>query len=186
LHISFQKNEEAIAQYRRCLEIRPGFSEAKVNLANVYLSEDRYDEAIKLYQEVLNDMLYLTPFIAQNNLGWAQYKKGDVAAGVDNIRAAVTTNSKFCAGYRNLGIIAEQQGNLAEACLEYALFEEKCPAELEADFKEGVCLTRLGKPDKARAAFEACVKKEGDSRMRLQCQQKLELLGGGTTSREAP
>jgi Flp pilus assembly protein TadD len=123
-------------------------------------------------------MLYATPFIAQNNLGWAQYKKGDMTNGLDNIRASVTTNPKFCQGYRNLGQIAEEQGNLAEACTEYALFQEKCPAELEADLREGVCLSRTGNQEKAKAVFVACVKKEGDGRLKGQCQSKLEELGG--------
>ena len=40
-----------------------------------------YDEAIKLYEQALNDMLYATPYIAQGNLGWALYKKGDDGEG---------------------------------------------------------------------------------------------------------
>ncbi len=61
--------------------MRPTFSEARTNLANVYLDQGQYDEAIKLYEQVLNDMLYPTPFIAQGNLGWAYYKKGDTVTG---------------------------------------------------------------------------------------------------------
>jgi tetratricopeptide (TPR) repeat protein len=173
LHLSFHRDQEAVEHYRRALQIRPTFSEAKVNLANVYLSEDRYDEAIKLYDEALNDMLYPTPFIAQNNLGWAQYKKGNAAEGVGNIRAAVTTNPKFCAGYRNLGIIAEEQGQLPEACDEFAHFQEHCPAELEADLREGSCLARLGKMERAREVLEACAKKEGPADIQDQCKKKL-------------
>jgi tetratricopeptide (TPR) repeat protein len=178
LHLSFDRKDEAIVHYRRALELRPSFSEAKVNLANVYLSEARYDEAIKLYQEALNDMLYSTPFIAQNNLGWALYKKGDVANGVSNIRTSVTTNPKFCSGYRNLGIIAEEQGNVQEACDEYASFQEKCPTVAEADLREGLCLTRQGKREKAKSAFEACVGKAGDERVKRECREKIEQLGG--------
>src|SRR5579884_1029611 len=41
LHLSFKRYDEAIEHYRAALEIRPDFSEAKVNLGNVYLDEKR-------------------------------------------------------------------------------------------------------------------------------------------------
>src|SRR5687768_3763771 len=55
LHLAFQRHEEAITHYKQALAIRPTFSEAKTNLANLYLDQKRYDEAIRLYQEALND-----------------------------------------------------------------------------------------------------------------------------------
>src|SRR5713226_936520 len=77
LHLSFGRREQAIEHFDKALAIRPNYSEAKANLANVYLDLGQYDRAIALYREALNDMLYPTPYIAQGNLGWALYKKGD-------------------------------------------------------------------------------------------------------------
>ena len=53
LHLAFDKKDEAEKHYKRALEIRPTFSEAKVNLGNLYLDEGRLDEAIALYQQAL-------------------------------------------------------------------------------------------------------------------------------------
>src|SRR5688500_9336053 len=41
LHLSFNRPEQAIVEYKKAIEIRPEFSEAKVNLANVYLDQHR-------------------------------------------------------------------------------------------------------------------------------------------------
>jgi outer membrane protein assembly factor BamD len=83
LHIAFNRPEEAIRHYKLALEYRPGFSEAKTNLANVYLSQARYDEAIKLY-EALESKFPFGRFAQQSQLevAYAYYKQGDSAQAV--------------------------------------------------------------------------------------------------------
>jgi tetratricopeptide (TPR) repeat protein len=159
LHISFRRPAEAIEHYEKALEVRPNFSEARTNLANVHLDQGRYDEAIKLYEQVLNDMLYPTPFIAQGNMGWAYFKKGDTVRALENIRAAVTLNPKFCLGYKNLGLIHDQTGNTEEACRQFTRYREACEDAADAHMREGVCLAKLGQVDTAREHFTQCEEK---------------------------
>ncbi len=171
LHVSFQHKDEAIAHFKRALEIRPSFSEARANLANVYLDQGRYDEAVAMYRETLNDMLYPTPFIAQGNLGWALYKKGDRAGGLDQIKAAVIANPKFCQGYRNLGIIYEETGGTDEACLQFGKYREACPEVADAYYREGRCLTRKGQREAAIEAFSKCQAKATNEAIKDDCRQ---------------
>ena len=168
-HLAFHRDEEAIAHYQKAIGLRPTFSEAKVNLANVYLDEKRYDEAIALYQQALNDMLYPTPYIAQSNLGWALYQKGDAMRAIDNIKAALTTNPKFCLGYRNLGTIYSDRGATEEACKQLGKYREHCPDVADAHFREGVCLAKLGQPAAAKASFQACVSKATVDALKEDC-----------------
>ncbi|MFL5320212.1 MAG: social motility TPR repeat lipoprotein Tgl [Myxococcaceae bacterium] len=172
LHFGFHKYDDAIAQYQEALKNRPEFSEAKTNMGNVYLEQGKYDEAIKLYEEALNDMLYATPFIAQGNLGWALYKKGDTAGALDHIKAAVTMNPKFCLGYKNLGLIHDAEGKADEACKQYAKYVEACPDVGDAWYRQGVCLGKSGDPAKAKEAFAACQSKAGSNDdLRDQCKR---------------
>ncbi len=177
LHLAFNRGDEAIVHYKQAIEGRPGFSEAKTNLANVYLDQHRYDEAIKLYEEVLNDMLYATPYIAHNNLGWAFYKKGDARKGLDQTKAAITTNPKFCLGYKNLGIINDEQGNTAEACKQFGRYRENCPAEADAYYREGLCQAKTGKRSEARKSFDDCVAKTGPEALKDDCRRLKEQVG---------
>ncbi len=177
LHLSFGKPEEAIADYRKALEIRPTYSEAKNNLGTVYLSTGQYDEAVKLFEEVLNDMRYPTPYIAQANLGWAQFKQGKLEQAVENTKASVTTNPKFCLGYKNLGAIYESQGKVEAACEQFGHFRESCPDNADAYFREGVCLTKLGKVEPAKEAFATCqAKAKPDEPLQKDCKQYGEQL----------
>lgn len=178
LHLAFRKPQEAIQYYRRALEVRPNFSEARTNLANVYLDLGSYDEAIRLYEESLNDMLYPTPYIAQGNRGWALYKKGEVQRGIEGIKASVTTNPSFCLGYRNLGLIYAEQGEAEESCRHYARYREACAEMAEAWMREGVCQARIGKVEQARQSFTTCEAKArpGEQALKEDCQRLREAL----------
>ncbi|WNG38101.1 social motility TPR repeat lipoprotein Tgl [Archangium violaceum] len=176
LHMAFNRPEQAISHYKKALELRPNFSEVKTNLANVYLSQSRYDEAIKLYEEALNDMLYPTPFIAQGNMGWALYKRGDLERGLKSIKAAVTTNPGFCLGYKNLGIIYDETGDVSEACRYFGRYREACPDVADAYLREGACQVKQGKMEEARQSFTACEAKAKSQDLKDDCRRLLEAL----------
>ena len=179
LHMVFGRHEEAIGYYKKAIELKPTFSEAKVNLANVYLDQKRYDDAIALYMEALNDMLYATPYVAHANLGWALYKKGEAGKGVGHIKSALTINPKFCLGYRNLGQISEEQGDVNEACTHYAKFREMCPEVPDAYFREGTCLAKKGDNAGAIRSFSTCADKAGgNEQLKDDCRRLKDALGG--------
>ncbi len=159
LHVVFGRLDEARAAYEKALALKPKFSEAKTNLGNLYIDEKRYEDAIKMYEEALNDMTYATPYIAQANLGWAKYKTGDVRAGIESLKSSVTTNPKFCFGYLKLANVYEEQGNLPEACHDYAKYRDSCPDLSDAFMREAVCLSKMGQIEPAKKAFDGCIAK---------------------------
>jgi len=181
LHLSFDKKDEAEKHYKRALEIRPAFSEAKVNLGNLYLDQGRLDEAIGLYQQALNDMLYATPYIAEANLGWAYFKKGNSTQAIEHLRASVTTNPQFCLGYKDLGLVQDSRGDLAAACTEFGRFVAACPKVAEAHQLLGSCQVRQGRAAEARASFDTCVENatgQAQARVRDECVRLRDRLGG--------
>jgi Tfp pilus assembly protein PilF len=177
LHVAFNHPEEAIASYKKALQLRPAFSECKVNLGNVYLDQKRYDEAIPLYREALNDMLYPTPYLAQGNLGWALYKKGETDAAISSIKSAVTLNPKFCLGFRNLGTIYDETGVVDEACRAFGKFRELCPDVADAYLREGVCLAKKGDLAGAHKSLQGCLEKSRVDAERDDCKRLKEGLG---------
>ena len=176
LHVSFRKLDEAIVHYRRAVELNPKFSDAWTNLANVYLDQARYDEAIPLYERALGDMLYKTPFIAENNLGWCYYKKGDTQVGIDHIRSALVVNPKFCLGHRNLGVIYSETGQPEKAAESFKSYVRHCADQPDAHHRFGVAVMKLGDQAGARKEFEICAEKGKDSQVGDECQKLLDLL----------
>lgn len=177
LHVVFKKIDDAQALLQKAIALKPKFSEAKTNLGNVYMDLKRYDEAIALYQEALGDILYHTPYIAEANLGWAMYKKGQTDAAITHIKTAVTVNPKFCLGYRNLGTIYSDTDQTEEACKQFGKYRENCAEVADAHMQEGVCLAKLGQVQQARAALEVCVAKAGDTPLKDDCKSLKEKLG---------
>ncbi len=156
LQHAFARFDEAERHFGRALDLEPTFTEAKVNLGNLHLQKGAYDRAIKLYEEALADMRYRTPEFAQGNLGWAEYKRGNVEKGIGHIKAAVTLNPEFCLGYRNLGQIYEERGETEDACGQYRRYREKCADVADAHYRSGMCLAKLGRAEEAAQRFADC------------------------------
>jgi len=181
LHLGYKHYDEAEKELRRAIELHPSLPEtmtmatAWTNLGNLYLDQGKYDEAIAAYDHALGDMLYREPYLAQGNRGWALFKKGKVEEGISSIKEAVTTNPKFCLGYRNLGQIYGEQGKAEESCRSYARYREACPDVGDAYFREGVCAAKLGKTDEAKTAFATCETKAAGA-LKDDCHRLLEQL----------
>ena len=176
LHLGFNKPLEAIPHYQRAIELDKQFSEAHVNLGNVYLSMGEYPKAIAEYEVALNDMRYATPYIAEANLGWAEYKRGNTEKAIDSIKSAITVNPKFCLGYRNLGQIYEDTGRLEDACTQFSHYREQCPDSADAYYRDGLCLAKLGRNDEARELFAQCEGKAPIGDLKDDCHRWSEQL----------
>lgn len=176
LHYCFGKKDEAIVHYKRALEINPKFSEATVNLGTVYLDLANYDEAIRLFQQALGDMLYKTPDIAENNLGWAMYKKGQVEEAIQHIRAALVHNPNFCQGWRNLGTLFTDQKHLDKARDAFEKYAKACPNQCDAHYRLAKVQLSLADQVGARASLEACSKAGDASDCGAECRHLLELM----------
>ena len=171
LHLGFQKHQAAIGHFEQALRLDPQFSEAEVNLGNVYLDLKQYDQAIAHYERALNDMRYPTPYIAQCNLGWAEYRRGNTEKALDQIKAAVTVNPKFCLGYRNLATIYDETGRLEEACSQLSHYRENCPDVPDAYYREAVCLAKVGRSGDAQRRFAECEAKAADGQLKDDCRR---------------
>jgi type IV pilus assembly protein PilF len=176
LHISFHKPDEAIAHYQRALQINPKFSDAAVNLGNVYSDLGQYDQAIPLYQQALADMLYKSPYIAENNLGWALYKKGQVDEAIQHIKAALVHNPKFCQGWRNVGIISAEQNRFDKARDAFEQYAKDCPEQCDAYFRLAKARLSLGDQAGARTSLESCSKTGEASDCGAECRRLLEMM----------
>jgi tetratricopeptide (TPR) repeat protein len=162
-HLSFGDFDSAITNYKKAIDLNPKLSEAYTNLANVYLDQGRYDDAIPLYEKALSDILYKTPYIAENNLGWCYFKKGQVQTGIDHIRSALVSNARFCLGHRNLGLIYAESGDPQKSADSFSLYVRHCPDLADAHFRYGTALLKLQDTEGARRELQTCVAKGNET-----------------------
>lgn len=171
LHQSFGRLDEAHAAYLKALELKPGFSEARTNLGNLYIDMKRYDDAIAQFEKALNDVLFKDTYIAHGNMGWAYYRKGDVAQALDHLKASVTINPGYCLGHLKLGEVYEAQGDDDSACKYFGRYREYCPARADAWQHDGVCKVKQGDLEGAQQSFDTCVEKAQSDDQKDLCRQ---------------
>ncbi len=170
LQHSFARYEEAREAYLKALQYKNPFSEAHTNLGTLYMDQKRYDEAIHEYEIAIGDMLNRAPFIAQTNMGWAYFKKGEPKKALEHLNLAISINPKFCMAHLQLGEMLEAQGNVEDACKSFSKYKEACPEAADAYQREGVCLAKQGKKDEALKDFDTCLAKAKADTIKDQCK----------------
>lgn len=178
LHVYFGELDAAASAYLRAIALKPGYSEAKVNLSAVYLATSRCELAVPMLEEARRDLLYREPYLAENNLGWCKYQLGDSEAALRHLRAAVSINPGFCLGYSNLGEIMENQGRMDEALRFVERYAKTCPDVADAEWRRGLLLLERGRTAEARTAFVACIEKAKNEDLAGECVRHAELIPG--------
>jgi type IV pilus biogenesis/stability protein PilW len=177
-HLMLHKPEEAVAQYEIALKLDPKMTEAANNMGAALTELGRYSEAAAMFKRALADELYRTPYIAQGNLGWVLYKSGDVAGGIEHLKAAIALNAGYCQGYRSLGMVYAETSQLADAETQFTRFHDKCPDLPEASYRLGLVLLKEDQQDRAKQQFQACAdaKVTKDTDLGSECARMIKLM----------
>ena len=175
---SLARPQDAEREFLRAIELDKNFSEARNNLGSFYVARGRYAEAIPQFERALQNALYRDRVIAETNLGWALYRSGQVDKGARRIEAALALAPKYCLGWRQLGTIQADRGNLEAAGDAFAKYAAACPEAADAHLQSGKILARQTRAAEARAEFQRCTegKDEREAKVRLECQRLLKEL----------
>jgi tetratricopeptide (TPR) repeat protein len=109
--------DEAIAHFKRVLEIKPDHTEAHNNLGNVLASSGRFDEAIAHYQKALEIKPDYTE--AHNNLGLTLASCGRFDEAIAHYHKALEIKPDYEVAHNNLGNALAGRGQLDEAIAHY-------------------------------------------------------------------
>jgi tetratricopeptide (TPR) repeat protein len=143
--------DEAIAQYRQALKIRPDYVEAHNNLGLALAGRGQVDEAIVHYRKALE----LKPDYqdAHNNLGLALAGRGQVDEAIAQYRKALEIKPDFAVADINLGAALADRGQVDEAIVQYRKALEINPDSGLAHNNLGLALGRRGQIDEAIAQY---------------------------------
>lgn len=112
-----RRTDEAIAEYRRAIELDPGFAMARFNLSNLLAAHGQDDEAIdQLRRALAAKPDYLDAHV---NLGVELQKKGRLDAGIAQLRAAVACDAHSPVAHDALGLALEKKRDLAGAAEQF-------------------------------------------------------------------
>lgn len=171
-----KKYELAEQKFLRALDAKPAYSEARNNLGVTFLEMGRWDDAIRQFKLVSEDIFYQNQDIARINLGLAYYGKGDHGEALSVLRSAVSSNPRIPQGRLTLGKVYFALGKT-----ELAIAEYKAAVDLYRDYADAhynLALAYLKQKDSAAAsaAFREVVRIAPESGLGRLSREYLDLL----------
>lgn len=119
------KKEEAIEHFKKALEIQSDYLPATFNLAICLGDLERYDEAEKLLQKVIeNDASILGSY---DSLGYVYYKKGDFKRAEEQYKKIIELDPENAKAKNSLEVLKEKKTKMFELkfVYNYLTSEEK-------------------------------------------------------------
>ncbi len=173
--IYFGRKEYALAEshFRKALEIRGAFNEARANLGAVLLASKRWKDAIETLEPLLQVTLYPTPWLIHNNIAFAHQHLRQHAVALKHYRQAVFLNPQFCLAYNNLGTLYRElkQPDMAKDYLGRAI--TRCKTYQEPHFHMGELYEQEGRLEDARTAYAQCYKTGPESPLGRRCRVRM-------------
>ena len=149
------KLEEAIAAFRRAIQLHPNSATAYNNLGIALSAGGKLEEALAAFRRAIQ----LRPNYANayNNLGNALSAGGKLEQALAAFRRAIEINPNSALAYNNLGVALSAGGKLEEALAAYRRAIQLNPNYANAYNNLDIALYAQGKLDKALAAFRRAI-----------------------------
>ncbi len=152
--------DEAIAHFRKALEIKPNDVESHTNLANALVRRGQVDEGIEHYRKALE----IKPDYAEahSNLGAALAGRGYVDEAIEHYRKALEIKPDNAEAHSNLGAALAGRGQVDEAIEHYRKALEIKPDFVEVHYNLGNALAGRGQVDEAIAHYRKALEIKPD------------------------
>ena len=146
------KVDEAIAQFRKALEINPNFALAHNDLGDALVQKGAWGGAIAQFRKALE----IEPGFTQirNNLYLALLQKQSFDEQVARSRKILESDPSSAQAHNNLGNDLLQKGEVDEAIVEYQKAMEIDPDMAEIHYNLGNALTRKNQVDDAISQYQ--------------------------------
>lgn len=163
----------AESNYKRALEIKPGYTQASFNLCGLYLKQENYDGAIAECNKVVSDPVFNARENAYTNIGLAYFNKGDIASARDNYEKALQINPAFVYAHNELGRLYMAIGREGEAIDQFKLAIAGLPTYEEAYYNLGTAYLKIDDRENACENFAEVVRLSPNSEYGLNSKSYL-------------
>ena len=166
-----QEFELAEEHFLTAIRLQPSLLRARLNLGALYIQQERWADAIRETELLLDDPTFMFPGQAYQNLGWAYFKAGDLAASEVSLKQTISIHPNNPIAHLILGIVSNQRGELAASISEFEtvirILSKQPPGtfpniEAEARFRLAETHARLGQPERAIEHLRTAVEKGGE------------------------
>ncbi len=160
----------------RAIDLSHGDPRHYQNLGALYVTVERYDEAIAAFRKAADNLLFATPERAWDGIGFAQYLKQDYAAAERAYRKSLELNSRYAQGYFRLGELFYAQNRTAEAVDAFSRAVELEPRSANSHYWLGLAAMKTNNDTLAQKSFSVVIKQAPDSEQARLARNYLKLL----------
>lgn len=182
-HVYFMRQRLDLAEdhYKRAIILQPTFTDAKNNLARVYIEGSQYRQAENLLKEVLTDLTYVDFPRAYANYGILEFNRKNFKRALSYFKKSLENDRENCITQVYVGrtYLELKENMLAVSQLEKAV--GFCvPFDIEdAHYYSAIALFRNGQKDRSIFRFEELLKLYPNSKFVDRSQKMLEVLKKG-------
>lgn len=149
-----KRNDLALINLKKAIEVDPKNSDARNNLASIYLTLGDIDKAQEQYELVLSDLIYQHQFRTYFNLGLIAKRKNDTALAIKHFKKASELKQDYCAANYQLGNIYRGEHKYQEALEWYkSSIQGTCTTNVEPHFAMALTYRDLRQYDLSTKKF---------------------------------
>ncbi len=176
--VYYRKNKLDISEkkYLRAIALKPGYSDARNNLAVTYLEMKKWDEAIYQLKLVTEDIFYQNQSAAGINMALALYGKGDFNSSLATLRPMVMHYPADPRIRYNLGKIYYAMDKMNLAVAEYKRAIDIYADYAQAHYSLALAHMKQGEKRAASKSFQEVIRIAPDSEIGQLSREYLNLL----------
>jgi len=153
-----QAHELAEKHFKNAIKLSDDDPEHYHNLAALYLTMERYNDAIRAFQVAAEDLLFDRSEQAWTGIGLANFKKQDYPAAERAYTKAMILNQLYYLAPFHLGELYYSQERPVEALDMFTLTVELAPGFPNGHYWQGLVYMKMKETDKAKQSFSEVVR----------------------------
>ncbi|WKZ33909.1 MAG: tetratricopeptide repeat protein [Thermodesulfobacteriota bacterium] len=175
VYYNASRHEDAIAAFRKAIEINPNYTEASLNLAVVYNELGRFDKSAEVYtlakQARQDAHSYLDPFVKgklanmHSNLARIYKDLGFYAEAVEEYRKALRLRPEFADIRTSLGVSLRDMRDFDAAVTELKEAVRLNPSYPDSRIQLGLTYYAVGRREDAGTEWQGVLRDHPDHRM---------------------
>jgi tetratricopeptide (TPR) repeat protein len=155
-----QKFSDAIAAFRKALELNPYYVDVRNDLGSALILAGSRDEGKKEFLTAFNDPTNPTPEISARNLGEAYLEEKNYLEAANWFRTSVNRHKSYSDPYLGLADALLGLGRVEEALAQLEIGTKEAPDDPGLLLSLGQLYYRVGRLKEARTALEGVLKKD--------------------------
>jgi len=163
--------------YLEAIEVSDNDPKYYNNLGALYLSTDRYDEAIIAFRAAADNLLFDRPELAWTGIGLAYFHKQDYPAAQRAYEKAMDLNPFYQIPLFRLGELYYSQDRPVEALDMFTRSVELAPDFFPGFYWQGLTFMKVKDTTQAKKSFQEVIRLAPDSEMARLSENYLKIIG---------